>query len=158
MGAAAPFPIQAATIPDVLAGKDVLGRGRTGSGKTIAFAAPLVERLMENNGGKNRQHGPQAPRPHPRPDPRARHADRPHGAADRAQRRPVHHARSSAACRSTSRSSALQRGVDIVIATPGRVEDLIEQGRLDLGEVFVTVLDEADHMCDLGFLEPVSAS
>jgi superfamily II DNA/RNA helicase len=51
--------------------------------------------------------------------------------------------------------STLQRGVDIVIATPGRVEDLIEQGRLDLSEVFVTVLDEADHMCDLGFLEPV---
>ena len=51
--------------------------------------------------------------------------------------------------------SALQRGVDIVIATPGRVEDLIEQGRLDLSEVIVTVLDEADHMCDLGFLEPV---
>jgi superfamily II DNA/RNA helicase len=51
--------------------------------------------------------------------------------------------------------SALQRGVDIVIATPGRVEDLIEQGRLDLSEVFVTVIDEADHMCDLGFLEPV---
>jgi superfamily II DNA/RNA helicase len=51
--------------------------------------------------------------------------------------------------------SALQRGVDIVIATPGRVEDLVEQGRLDLSNVFVTVLDEADHMCDLGFLEPV---
>ena len=51
--------------------------------------------------------------------------------------------------------SALQRGVDIVIATPGRVEDLVEQGRLDLSNVFITVLDEADHMCDLGFLEPV---
>jgi len=51
--------------------------------------------------------------------------------------------------------STLQRGVDIVIATPGRVEDLVEQGRLDLSQVTVTVLDEADHMCDLGFLEPV---
>ena len=50
---------------------------------------------------------------------------------------------------------ALQRGVDIIIGTPGRIEDLIEQGRLDLSEVIVTVLDEADHMCDLGFLEPV---
>ena len=50
---------------------------------------------------------------------------------------------------------ALQRGVDIVIGTPGRIEDLIEQGRLDLSEVTITVLDEADHMCDLGFLEPV---
>src|SRR5690554_3003311 len=57
MGAESPFPIQAATIPDVLAGKDVLGRGKTGSGKTIAFGAPLVERLMENNGGKGRTEG-----------------------------------------------------------------------------------------------------
>ncbi len=57
LGADSPFPIQAATIPDVLAGRDVLGRGKTGSGKTIAFGAPLVERLMENNGGKNRQMG-----------------------------------------------------------------------------------------------------
>ncbi|OUD84663.1 ATP-dependent RNA helicase DeaD [Clavibacter michiganensis subsp. michiganensis] len=57
LGAASPFPIQAATIPDVLAGRDVLGRGRTGSGKTIAFGAPLVERLLENDGAKNRKMG-----------------------------------------------------------------------------------------------------
>ncbi len=57
LGAESPFPIQAATIPEVLAGRDVLGRGRTGSGKTIAFGAPLVEKLMENNGGQRRQMG-----------------------------------------------------------------------------------------------------
>jgi superfamily II DNA/RNA helicase len=57
MGALSPFPIQAATIPDVLAGKDVLGRGKTGSGKTIAFGAPVVERLMENGGAKGRKPG-----------------------------------------------------------------------------------------------------
>ena len=57
LGAASPFPIQAATIPDVLKGKDVLGRGKTGSGKTIAFGAPLVERLMENGGAKGRKPG-----------------------------------------------------------------------------------------------------
>ena len=154
MGAEHPFPIQAATIPDVLSGKDVLGRGKTGSGKTIAFGAPLVERLMENNGGKGRKPG-RAPRALILAPTRelAMQIDR--------TVQPI--ARSVGLFTTTivggvpqyKQVSALQRGVDIVIATPGRVEDLIEQGRLDLANVTVTVLDEADHMCDLGFLEPV---
>ncbi|PJJ65522.1 DEAD/DEAH box helicase [Compostimonas suwonensis] len=154
LGAALPFPIQAATIPDVLAGKDVLGRGRTGSGKTIAFGAPTVEKLMENGGGKRRQPGrrPRALILAPTRE-LALQIDRTVQPIARAvglfttqiyggvpQHRQV---------------GALQRGVDIVIGTPGRIEDLIEQGRLDLSEVTITVLDEADHMCDLGFLEPV---
>ena len=154
MGAAAPFPIQAATIPDVLAGKDVLGRGKTGSGKTIAFGAPLVERLMENNGGKGRKPGRK---------PRALILAPTRELAMQINRTVEPIARSVGLFTTTivggvpqfKQVSTLQRGVDIVIATPGRVEDLIEQGRLDLSEVFVTVLDEADHMCDLGFLEPV---
>ena len=154
MGAAAPFPIQAATIPDVLAGKDVLGRGKTGSGKTIAFGAPLVERLMENNGGKNRKVGRK---------PRALILAPTRELAMQIDRTVQPIARCVGLFTVTivggvpqyKQVSALQRGVDIVIATPGRVEDLIEQGRLDLSEVFVTVVDEADHMCDLGFLEPV---
>jgi superfamily II DNA/RNA helicase len=154
MGAEAPFPIQAATIPDVLAGKDVLGRGKTGSGKTIAFGAPLVERLMENNGGKDRQMGRK---------PRALILAPTRELAQQIDRTVQPIARSVGLFTTTivggvpqyKQVSALQRGVDIVIATPGRVEDLVEQGRLDLSNVIVTVLDEADHMCDLGFLEPV---
>ncbi|HEY0261227.1 MAG TPA: DEAD/DEAH box helicase [Lacisediminihabitans sp.] len=154
MGAVEPFPIQAATIPDVLAGKDVLGRGKTGSGKTIAFGAPLVERLMENMGGAGRKPGRK---------PRALILAPTRELAMQIDRTVQPIARSVGLFTTTivggvpqyKQVSTLQRGVDIVIATPGRVEDLIEQGRLDLSEVFVTVLDEADHMCDLGFLEPV---
>ncbi|AZZ50604.1 DEAD/DEAH box helicase [Rathayibacter festucae] len=154
MGAASPFPIQAATIPEVLAGKDVLGRGKTGSGKTIAFGAPVVERLMENDGAKGRKPG-RAPRALILAPTRelAMQIDR--------TIQPI--ARSVGLFTATifggvpqyKQVGALQRGVDIIIATPGRLEDLIEQGRLDLSTITVTVLDEADHMCDLGFLEPV---
>jgi superfamily II DNA/RNA helicase len=154
MGAESPFPIQAATIPDVLAGKDVLGRGKTGSGKTIAFGAPLVERLMENNGGKDRQMGRK---------PRALILAPTRELAQQIDRTIQPIARSVGLFTTTivggvpqyKQVAALTRGVDVIIATPGRVEDLIEQGRLDLSQVKVTVLDEADHMCDLGFLEPV---
>ena len=154
LGAASPFPIQAATIPDVLAGKNVLGRGKTGSGKTIAFGAPLVERLMENNGGKNRQMGRK---------PRALILAPTRELALQIDRTVQPIARSVGLFTTQiyggvpqyRQVSALQRGVDIIVGTPGRIEDLIEQGRLDLSEVTITVLDEADHMCDLGFLEPV---
>jgi superfamily II DNA/RNA helicase len=154
MGAAAPFAIQAATIPDVLAGKDVLGRGRTGSGKTIAFGAPLVEKLMENNGAKNRKMGRR---------PRALILAPTRELAMQIDRTVQPIARSVGLFTTqiyggvpqARQVGALNRGVDIVIGTPGRIEDLIDQGRLDLSEVVITVLDEADHMCDLGFLEPV---
>jgi superfamily II DNA/RNA helicase len=154
LGASAPFPIQAATIPDVLAGKDVLGRGKTGSGKTIAFGAPLVERLMENGGGKNRRPGRL---------PRALILAPTRELALQIDRTVQPIARSVGLFTTQiyggvpqgRQVGALQRGVDIVIGTPGRIEDLIDQGRLDLSQVTITVLDEADHMCDLGFLEPV---
>ncbi|MEY2698583.1 MAG: hypothetical protein RL720_539 [Actinomycetota bacterium] len=154
MGAASPFPIQAATIPDVLSGKDVLGRGKTGSGKTIAFGSPVVERLMENNGGKDRKQG-RAPRALIMAPTRelAMQIDR--------TVQPI--ARSVGLFTTTifggvpqhKQVMSLRRGVDIIIATPGRLEDLVEQGHIDLSHITVTVLDEADHMCDLGFLEPV---
>ncbi|GAB2524780.1 DEAD/DEAH box helicase [Paramicrobacterium agarici] len=154
LGAASPFPIQAATIPDVLAGKDVLGRGRTGSGKTIAFGAPLVERLMENKGGTKREMGRK---------PRALILAPTRELALQIDRTVQPIARSVGLFTTqiyggvpqARQVGALKRGVDIVIGTPGRIEDLIEQGRLDLSDVKVSVLDEADHMCDLGFLEPV---
>ncbi|MCS5495932.1 DEAD/DEAH box helicase [Cnuibacter physcomitrellae] len=154
LGAESPFPIQAATIPEVLAGRDVLGRGRTGSGKTIAFGAPLVEKLMENNGGQKRQMGRK---------PRALILAPTRELALQIDRTVQPIARSVGLFTTQiyggvpqgRQVGALQRGVDIVIGTPGRIEDLINQGRLDLSEVAITVLDEADHMCDLGFLEPV---
>ncbi len=154
LGAATPFPIQAATIPDVLAGRDVLGRGKTGSGKTIAFGAPLVERLMENDGSKNRKMARK---------PRALILAPTRELALQIDRTIQPIARSVGLFTTQiyggvpqyRQVSALQRGVDVVIGTPGRMEDLIEQGRLDLSEVTITVLDEADYMCDLGFLEPV---
>jgi superfamily II DNA/RNA helicase len=154
LGATSPFAIQAATIPDVLAGKDVLGRGRTGSGKTIAFGAPLSERLLENNGAKGRKPGR---------SPRALILAPTRELALQIDRTVQPIARSVGLFTTqiyggvpqARQVGALNRGVDIVIGTPGRIEDLVEQGRLDLSEVAITVLDEADHMCDLGFLEPV---
>ena len=154
MGATAPFPIQAATIPDVLAGKDVLGRGKTGSGKTIAFGSPVVERLMENNGGKDRKQGRPA---------RALIMAPTRELAMQIDRTVQPIARSVGLFTTTifggvpqhKQVMSLRRGVDIIIATPGRLEDLVEQGHIDLSHIIITVLDEADHMCDLGFLEPV---
>ena len=154
LGAPSPFPIQAATIPDVLAGRDVLGRGKTGSGKTIAFGAPLVEKLMENNGAKDRKMARK---------PRALILAPTRELALQIDRTVQPIARSVGLFTTQiyggvpqyRQVSALQRGVDIIIGTAGRIEDLIDQGRLDLSEVIVTVLDEADYMCDLGFLEPV---
>ncbi|WP_291056061.1 DEAD/DEAH box helicase [Herbiconiux sp.] len=154
LGAESPFPIQSATIPEVLNGRDVLGRGRTGSGKTIAFGAPLVERLMENGGGANRKPGRK---------PRALILAPTRELALQIDRtvQPIARAvglfttQIYGGVPQARQVGALQRGVDIIIGTPGRIEDLIEQRRLDLSEVTITVLDEADHMCDLGFLEPV---
>jgi superfamily II DNA/RNA helicase len=154
LGAIAPFPIQAATIPDVLAGRDVLGRGRTGSGKTIAFGAPLVELLMANGGGKKRSQGR---------GPRALILAPTRELAMQINRTVMPIAKSVGLFTMTivggvpqgSQVMSLRRGVDIVIATPGRLEDLARQRHIDLSQIQITVLDEADHMCDLGFLEPV---
>ncbi|MCS5509801.1 DEAD/DEAH box helicase [Curtobacterium flaccumfaciens pv. flaccumfaciens] len=154
LGASSPFPIQAATIPDVLAGKDVLGRGRTGSGKTIAFGAPLVEKLMEHGGGTKRKMGRA---------PRALILSPTRELALQIDRTVQPIARSVGLFTTQiyggvpygRQEGALERGVDIIVGTPGRVQDLMNKGKLDLSEVIISVLDEADHMCDLGFLEPV---
>jgi len=159
LGAAAPFPIQAATIPEVLTGRDVLGRGRTGSGKTIAFAAPLVERLMalwaesgRANGKRTMGRAPRALIMAPTRE-LALQIDR--TVQPIARSVGLFTTQIYGGVPQARQVGALRRGVDIVIGTPGRIEDLIEQGHLDLSGVVITVLDEADHMCDLGFLEPV---
>ena len=148
-GIAAPFPIQAATIPDILAGRDLLGRAATGSGKTLAFGLPMILRLEGTV-----------------PSPR-----RPRGLVlvpTRELAMQVTDALTplAATCGLSVRLVAgglpiqkqiqsLVKGVDIVVATPGRLEDLIERRACLLDAVEVTVLDEADHMADLGFLPVV---
>ncbi len=154
MGAASPFPIQAASIPAVLAGRDVLGRGRTGSGKTIAFGAPLVESILKSQAGKKREFGR---------SPRAIILAPTRELALQIDRTIQPIARSVGLFTTqiyggvpqARQVGALKKGVDIVIGTPGRIEDLINQGKLDLSDCRIAVLDEADHMCELGFVEPV---
>ncbi|WBU37420.1 DEAD/DEAH box helicase [Homoserinibacter sp. YIM 151385] len=158
LGAVSPFAIQAATIPDVLAARDVLGRGRTGSGKTIAFGAPLVERLMQMQAdaapGQRRRPG-RAPRAIILAPTRELALQIDRTVQPIAQSVGLFTTQLYGGVPYPRQVGALQRGVDIVIGTPGRIEDLVEQGRLDLSQIAITVLDEADHMCDLGFLEPV---
>jgi superfamily II DNA/RNA helicase len=157
LGAASPFPIQAATIPDVLAGRDVLGRGRTGSGKTIAFGAPLVERLLKLNNdrpGARREFG-RAPRALILAPTRELALQIDRTVQPIAQSVGLFTTQIYGGVPYARQLGALQRGVDIVIGTPGRVGDLAAQGKLDLSKTIITVLDEADHMCELGFAEPV---
>src|SRR5829696_203894 len=146
-----PTPIQAATLADTIAGRDVLGRGRTGSGKTYAFLLPLVARLAASK-SRSKSRVPRALILAPTRElvgqiesalkPLAKVAGLSSvsifgGVSQQPQVR------------------ALRSGVDILIATPGRLEDLIEQRHCSLGNIEITVLDEADHMSDLGFLPPV---
>ena len=154
LGAASPFPIQAATIAPILEGKDVLARGRTGSGKTIAFGAPLVESILRSQAGKRREFGR---------SPKALILAHTRELALQIDRTIQPIARSVGLFTTqvyggvpqARQVGALKKGVDIVIGTPGRIEDLQNQGKLDLSEIRIVVLDEADHMSELGFLEPM---
>jgi superfamily II DNA/RNA helicase len=150
-GLTTPFPIQAATLGDSLAGRDVLGRGKTGSGKTVAFALPLVAALAAQ--GARRQSG----RPRglvlvPTRELAKQVADviTPMAAAMSLRVTTVF-----GGVGQGPQVTALRNGVDIVVACPGRLEDLIAQRACSLGAVSVTVIDEADHMADLGFLPAV---
>ena len=153
-GIAEPFPIQQDTLPDTLAGKDVLGRGRTGSGKTLAFAIPLVVRISGVLGGGRRRSG--------RPLGLVLAPTRELATQIAAVIEPL--ATASGLTVTTifggvsqqRQVQALQAGVDIVVACPGRLEDLMKQRHLTLDAVEITVLDEADHMADLGFLPGVT--
>ncbi|MDO5683166.1 MAG: DEAD/DEAH box helicase, partial [Propionibacteriaceae bacterium] len=148
-GITTPTPIQAATLPDSLAGRDVLGRGRTGSGKTYAFLLPVVARLA---GGRRTPKRPRALILAPTRELAIQIDESLKPLAD--------------AAGLTSRTifggvgqnpqvTALRQGVDIIVACPGRLEDLIGQGHVSLDAIEITVLDEADHMADLGFLPAV---
>ncbi|RWR17034.1 DEAD/DEAH box helicase [Agrococcus lahaulensis] len=153
MGAESPFPIQAATIPDVIAGRDVLGRGRTGSGKTIAFGAPIVELLTRNR--PDRREIGRAPRALILAPTRELAQQINHVIMTLGRSVGVFTTVIVGGVKQDRQVEGLRRGVDIVIGTPGRIEDLVEQRKLNLGSVEIAVVDEADHMTELGFLEPV---
>ncbi|MDX2588292.1 DEAD/DEAH box helicase, partial [Streptomyces sp. WI04-05A] len=149
-GVTSPFPIQAATIPDALAGKDILGRGRTGSGKTLSFGLPLLTKL---SGGHTEKKKPRGIILTPTRELAMQVADalQPYG--------DVLGLKMKVVCGGTSMSNqmyALERGVDVLVATPGRLRDIINRGACSLANVEVAVLDEADQMSDLGFLPEVT--
>ncbi|MFG2635628.1 DEAD/DEAH box helicase [Streptomyces sp. NPDC048362] len=149
-GVTSPFPIQAATIPDALAGKDILGRGRTGSGKTLSFGLPTLALLA---GGRTEKKRPRAVILTPTRELAMQVADalQPYG--------DVLGLKMKVVCGGTSMGNqiyALERGVDILVATPGRLRDIINRGACSLEDVQITVLDEADQMSDLGFLPEVT--
>ncbi len=148
-----PFPIQIDTLPDSLAGRDVLGRGKTGSGKTLAFCIPMVARLADiRTKGLN--------------------SKKPMGLVLAPTRELVTQIAATMRPLATSmnlrvvtifggvsqnpQAKAIREGVEIIVATPGRLEDLMQQGLLKLDGIQITVLDEADHMADLGFLPVVT--
>ncbi|WP_270889844.1 DEAD/DEAH box helicase [Pedococcus sp. 5OH_020] len=150
-GITAPFPIQAATLPDSLTGRDVLGRGRTGSGKTIAFALPTLAVLARS--ARRRNAG--APRALVLVPTRELATQVAETMAPLAQALDLRVMTIFGGVGQNPQVTALRRGVDVVIATPGRLEDLIGQRHVTLDAIEVTVLDEADHMADLGFLPAV---
>ncbi|WP_253693293.1 DEAD/DEAH box helicase [Cutibacterium modestum] len=151
MGIAAPFRIQIAAIPDAIAGRDVLGRAATGSGKTLAFGVPLLSRLSA------------APREDKRPRALILSPTRELAMQIADVLSPL----ASSMGLSTiliaggmsygPQTKAFKKGVDLVVATPGRLVDLLETGDADLSGIAVTVLDEADHMAELGFMEAVGS-
>lgn len=146
----APFPIQISTLPDTLAGRDVLGRGKTGSGKTLAFSIPLVARLADTRRRPNRPSG-LVLAPTRELATQITAAVEPLAAAYGLKVTTIF-----GGVAQSRQETALRGGVDIVVACPGRLEDLMKQKLISLDAVQVTVLDEADHMADLGFLPGVT--
>jgi superfamily II DNA/RNA helicase len=149
-GVREPFPIQAATLPDALAGRDVLGRGRTGSGKTLAFGLPL---LVRTAGQRAEAKQPIALILVPTRElaQQVTEALAPYADALRLRMAAVVGGMSIG-----RQTAALREGAEVVVATPGRLHDLIERKACRLGRVRITVLDEADQMCDMGFLPQVT--
>lgn len=151
-GKATAFPIQTDTLPDTLSGRDVLGRGRTGSGKTLAFAIPLVARLAEA-GRTNTPHRPRALVLAPTRELASQIAEviEPLGRAYGLRVTTIF-----GGVKQTRQEMALSRGAAVVVACPGRLEDLMGQGLVSLSDIAVTVIDEADLMADMGFLPAVT--
>lgn len=158
-GISSPFPIQTATLPDTLGGRDVLGRGRTGSGKTLAFALPLVARLarlVPSGAGIPAGTRPGSPRGLVLAPTRELANQILATVEPLAEAAGLTVMTIFGGVSQHQQVQRLRRGTDIVVATPGRLEDLMAQGHVRLNAVAVTVLDEADHMADLGFLPGVT--
>jgi superfamily II DNA/RNA helicase len=148
-GITTPFPIQAATLPDALAGRDILGRGQTGSGKTLAFCIPLAAGLADGYTSACRPRGLVLV-------PTRELASQVHAVlAPLAGSVGLSVATIYGGVPQRPQVAMLRDRADIVVACPGRLADLIEQGHCHLGDVEISVLDEADHMADLGFLPVV---
>ncbi|MGL4305791.1 MAG: DEAD/DEAH box helicase, partial [Mycobacteriaceae bacterium] len=153
-GISAPFPIQIDTLPDTLSGRDVLGRGKTGSGKTLAFSIPLVVRLAKASTSTARKAG--------RPRGLVLAPTRELATQISATLEPMaaaYNLKVTTIFGGVSQHrqvQALNAGVDIIVACPGRLEDLMKQRFVSLEDVQISVLDEADHMADLGFLPIVT--
>jgi len=150
-GITTPFPIQTATIPDALAGRDVLGRGQTGSGKTFAFGLPTLTRLAAADRALARR--PRALILTPTRELAIQISD--------ALEPFVHvmglrHKLVAGGMPYPPQLMALDRGVDLLIATPGRLKDLMERGAVQLLDISIMILDEADHMADMGFLPEIT--
>ena len=150
-GVTEPFPIQGATLPNSLAGRDVLGRGRTGSGKTLAFGLALLARTA---GRRAESKAPLALVLVPTRE-LAQQVDdaiTPYATAVN-----LRVATAVGGMSIGRQAGSLRRGVEVLVATPGRLKDLIERGDCDLSQVAITVLDEADQMADMGFMPQVTA-
>ncbi|MFI6050247.1 DEAD/DEAH box helicase [Streptomyces violascens] len=150
-GVTEPFPIQGATLPNSLAGRDILGRGRTGSGKTLAFGLALLARTA------GRRAEPKAPLalvlvPTRELAQQVTDALTPYATAVNLRLTTVVGGLSI-----TKQAGSLRRGAEVMVATPGRLKDLIERGDCSLENVAITVLDEADQMADMGFMPQVTA-
>jgi superfamily II DNA/RNA helicase len=145
-GITTPFPVQAATLPDALAGRDVLGRAQTGSGKTLGFSIPLAARLAEGSTASGRPRGLVLV---PTRELATQVED---VLAPLARAMGLRVATIYGGVSYRPQIIALERATDILVACPGRLADLINQGHCDLSDIEITVIDEADQMADLGFL------
>ena len=150
----APFAIQRRALPDALAGKDVLGRAQTGSGKTLAFGLPLLARLAADVEPRRRGKAPRGLVLVPTRELAQQVADvlEPYGRAIGV----THQCPCAAVCPPREQISPGAGGVDVLVATPGRLLDLIDRQACTLDETEIAVLDEADHMADMGFLPEVT--
>ena len=149
MGYGQPTPVQTQSIPIVLSGSDLLARAQTGTGKTAAFALPMIERLLAQ---RHRQASSRAPRGLVLVPTRELASQVHRAFANTALRPTFGSLRSTEVCRCGRRREALRKGVDIVVATPGRLIDHLQQGAIDLSTIEILTLDEADRMLDMGFL------